>query len=910
MNRGWDKPNCGVKAMNNRLVQSIAARMSLRPPQKDSLEILAELAGTLSLEKGSDTETALAQVQALYPSVTSFERDFPSLCFALATGVGKTRLMGAFITYLHLEKGMNNFFVLAPNLTIYNKLIADFTPNTRKYVFQGIGEFVHDAPNLITGDNYEQGSHLHGGSLFGGINVNVFNISKINSEVRGGSLPRIKRLAEYIGQSYFEYLSELPDLTLIMDESHRYRASAGVRVLNELKPVIGLELTATPQIETGNRAEPFKNIIYSYPLFRAMEDGFVKEPAVATRENFDPANYTESQLERLKLEDGIRVHEETKTELEVYARNNGLPIVKPFMLVVASDTDHANALVAAISGEDFFNGNYRGKVITVHSNLRGEEKDETVEQLMNVEKPGNPVEVVVHVNMLKEGWDVTNLYTIVPLRAANSRTLVEQSVGRGLRLPYGKRTGVDAVDRLTIIAHDRFQEIVDEARNADSIIRRGVVIGRDVAREQRRVVTINPAILDIISPPTPLPGPAGTPSLRRQEPSLFQPQEQATARVVYDIVQGMERLASSGYLAREEIRNEILVKTMATVTASPEQVLVEEPAVVAARESEIQSIVDRVIQVVIEKTIDIPKIVVLPKGNLTWGYHEFVLDVSGIQLQPVSEDLLLQFLRTSEQRKLRVGTGVLRVARPEDYLVFALMDYNDVSYDDHADLLYKLSAQVVGHLRSYLPDDQAVANVLQYNQQRLAELIHSQMKAHYYESATEYDVQVTKGFTTLHSSTVASEAESRDFRHQPPDLRNITSMVFSGFTKCLYLQQKFDSDAERRFAVICENDPAALKWFKPGKNQLPIYYRSDKSYEPDFVVETESEIFLAETKAANEMDDSVVLDKAKAAIQWCCHASTHALENGGKPWRYLLIPHDSVQENQTLQGLAARFTRR
>ncbi len=80
-----------------------------------------------------------------------------------------------------------------------------------------------------------------------------------------------------------------------------------------------------------------------------------------------------------------------------------------------------------------------------------------------MEDPDNPVEIVIHVNMLKEGWDVTNLYTIVPLRAANSRTLVEQSIGRGLRLPYGQRTGIP-VDRLTIVSHDRFQEIIDEAR--------------------------------------------------------------------------------------------------------------------------------------------------------------------------------------------------------------------------------------------------------------------------------------------------------------------------------------------------------------------------------------------------------------------------------------------------------------
>src|ERR1700736_3472171 len=115
--------------------------------------------------------------------VTDFERDFPSVCFALATGVGKTRLMGAFIGYLHLVHGLNNFFVLAPNLTIYNKLITDFTPNTPKYVFQGIAEFAVDAPLIVTGDNYASSA----GTLFDELircKVNIFNISKINTEVR------------------------------------------------------------------------------------------------------------------------------------------------------------------------------------------------------------------------------------------------------------------------------------------------------------------------------------------------------------------------------------------------------------------------------------------------------------------------------------------------------------------------------------------------------------------------------------------------------------------------------------------------------------------------------------------------------------------------------------------------------
>lgn len=123
----------------NRLAAQISARLSLRPPQTLSLKILSEIADAFPLRKSSPVAMALEAVRSQYRDVESFERDFPSLCFALATGVGKTRLMGAFIAYLHQAKGIRHFFVLAPNLTIYDKLIRDFTPNTPKYVFQGIG---------------------------------------------------------------------------------------------------------------------------------------------------------------------------------------------------------------------------------------------------------------------------------------------------------------------------------------------------------------------------------------------------------------------------------------------------------------------------------------------------------------------------------------------------------------------------------------------------------------------------------------------------------------------------------------------------------------------------------------------------------------------------------------------------
>lgn len=147
--------------MSQREVNAIAGRLSLRSPQTESLAKLARAieSSPLMLKTNRDaTEVAdvLKVLQAQFPTLRDFEREFPSLCFALATGVGKTRLMGAFISYLYAAHGIKHFFVLAPNLTIYNKLIGDFTPNTPKYVFKGVAEFAAYPPEIITGDNYEE----------------------------------------------------------------------------------------------------------------------------------------------------------------------------------------------------------------------------------------------------------------------------------------------------------------------------------------------------------------------------------------------------------------------------------------------------------------------------------------------------------------------------------------------------------------------------------------------------------------------------------------------------------------------------------------------------------------------------------------------------------------------------------
>lgn len=895
----------------NRHVNAIAGRLSLRAPQRDSLVILDRLTEILPPKKSADVAAALEIIRSEYPTVTDFEREFPSLCFALATGVGKTRLMGAFISYLHIAHGVDNFFVLAPNLTIYNKLIADFTPNTPKYVFKGISEFAQDAPEIITGDNYEQKA----GTLFDVVRrckVNIFNIAKINSEVRGGKSPRIKRLSEYIGESYFDYLAGLPDLVVLMDESHRYRASAGIRAINELKPVLGLELTATPYVETNKGAVQFKNVILDYPLARAMADGFVKEPAVVTRKNFSPAGMSSEEIEFMKLEDGVRLHESVKVELETYAREFDQPIVKPFVLIIARDTTHAGQLMKLIQSEAFFFGRYKDKVIQVDSSQTGAEEEKMIQDLLAVESAESPTEIVIHVNMLKEGWDVTNLYTIIPLRAANARILIEQSIGRGLRLPYGKRTGVKVVDTLNIVAHDKFQEIVDEASRPDSAIRLQKIILNPEGIKEKTVTVVSQSQLATKLGIQPAQQPTASTQIAGTDtaPLYTTPEEQKVAHLTYQVIRKLEsqpqKLPSITYLQKPEVQALVLAEVQAQYR--PAQLEIEG----VTKLPDFAAIVSQTSKLVEQQTIDIPRILVVPKGEVRSGYKPFQLDLKNVNYPAVSEDIWVQYLRTGESHTITPQRGQSEEPRVENYLVRVLVEADDIAYDEHADLLYELAGQAVRHFAGYLKPDE-VCDVVRCYARPIAKLIHTQMQKHYWEEAVDYEVKISKGFTELKPSAYTATADSPplNYRQSPADKSNMARYLFGGFTKCLYPVQKFQSDAERKLAVILEHD--AEKWFKPTKGQFQIFYKSGADhfeYQPDFVAETAEHIYMLEPKARNELEAADVIAKRDVAVKWCQNATAHAKTYDGKPWSYLLLPHDEIAYNMTLAALAQQFTAR
>jgi type III restriction enzyme len=943
-----------------KVARSIAGRLSLRQPQTDSLDILhnaLEAVPALRDSHARSPDELKAMQKALasqFPTLTDFEREFPSMCFALATGVGKTRLMGAFISYLYAAYGYKHFFVLAPNLTIYDKLIRDFTPNTPKYVFKGIAEFATAVPEVITGETYEQRGDLVSQAIDAPVQVNIFNISKINSEVRGGKAPKIKRLSEYLGQSYFDYLAGLPDLVLIMDESHRYRAGAGIRALNELKPLLGLEVTATPFTEAaGGKTVPFKNVVMDYPLARAIEDGFVKEPAVVTQQNFNPADHSSEQIEVIKLKDGVRVHEETKVHLLTYAAQTGLKPVKPFVLVIARDTTHAAQLLARIESDTFFGGNYKGKVIQVDSSRTGAEEEEMIRRLLAVESYDEPTEIVIHVNMLKEGWDVTNLYTIVPLRAANARTLIEQSIGRGLRLPYGRKTGVEVVDRLNIIAHDKFQEVIAEANKGDSPIRLKQLKLDPTDSEGNRLTSYAvPSTMAVVlgladvkgtgasgksfvaGGPVGAGAMSGVVTTGQQTAGhittvLHTGEDRQIAMAAMEVIAEVGRLRHAIGTTSSGESGKLIAPTSASLSTPSvqehiaqlvQQRLIPQQGSLAVEGLEskfndavaVAAVVKQAVDIFVEHTIDIPRISIVPVGPVTSGYAPFQLDISRLNYQPLANTLESHGLQSN--KVLTYGeAAVVEESRFADYIVRELINFDDVSYDDHADFIYQLADQAVTHFQTYLKDDDALHNVLANYAKPIADIIHTQMAKHYVEESAGSDVVISQGFVPLKPCAFTAKDDVKPLHWAPDDKRTIGQYLYGGFARCAYPYQKFHSDTERILATVLERQ--AKRWFRPASGQFNIYYRSGASqpeYIPDFVAAMDDLILIIETKKAQEVtasqeSETDVRAKADQAALWCKNASDYSKSVGGKPWRYLLIPHDAVAANVTLDNLISRF---
>ena len=398
------------------LIDQISSAMDLRLPNATALGRVAE-----EIEDGTGREVVCD----------------------LATGVGKTYLAAALVEYL-AQNGVRNILFVTPGKTIHDKTIANFTPGSPKFVAGAEYE-----PLLITADNFARGQvgdALHDPAQ---LKLFVFNVQQLIKPTTNTSR-RTRADDEFIGGALYDHLRAAGDLVIIADEHHVYRASAKAfgSAIRDLSPRALVGLTATPD------AADLDKVIYRYTLAEAIADQLVKVPVIVYRQ--DGLKDVPTQLA-----DAVRLREAKEPTWHAWGAAHGQEPVSPVLFVVCQtikDAEQVSGMLATLLPGD-------GAVLLVTS----QSSDDALAALADVESAESPVRAIVSVDKLKEGWDVRNIGVIVGLRALASQTLTEQILGRGLRLPFGARTGMAAIDQVDLVAHESYKELL---QNKEALLER------------------------------------------------------------------------------------------------------------------------------------------------------------------------------------------------------------------------------------------------------------------------------------------------------------------------------------------------------------------------------------------------------------------------------------------------------
>ena len=593
------------------------------------------------------------------------------------------------------------------------------------------------------------------------------------------------------------------------------------------------------------------------------------------------------------LLDGIACHENIKRKLAVYAANNGKPVVKPFMLIVCKDTKHASWVESYVKSDEFREGAYRNKTIVVHSKQKGAESDTNTRLLLE-----NPIEIVIHVNMLKEGWDVNNLYTIVPLRTAASKILREQMVGRGLRLPYGERTGDKDVDAVMLTAHDKFNEILSEAQKGDSIFKAGNIIKAEelvpqqVTHTQLAFSTDTNKDLEDAYSHTGVERSETTDTLIRT----------ATEIITAEVSRHIQH--TSGHTVTPVQVKQIVNTVKQTVSED------RDLGDVFNRNADpwlswMEYMTEEVHRAAESKFIPIPCIKVTDSGVDEYVFIDFNLDLSGFTHVPIKNEILVQNLEDMHDRQRIRGDAIdFEGFNPKKVILEQLRQKPEIDYEKCSTLLFKLISQVCNHYED-LHGINGMQNIVMMYKKTIANSIYTQMMQHFYceNGFLQEEVIGTRNFNLQQSYEYRESVDL--FSDFTGDIR---SVLFTGIKRGVFDRAKFDSkDGELTLARVLERDEDVQNWLRPAPQEFNITYNRGRRYEPDFVVETGRIIYLVEVKGEDKLNDPDVISKKKRGIQYCEVASRWGKANGYKEWRYLFIPSKQVMPNSSFIQLAKRF---
>lgn len=867
------------------MVSKIKYAMSLRTPQEEALSYLDAIS-THCDYKRDDKETVEAAASKYSENNRKVRTkfDFPSFCYAMATGIGKTRLMGACIYYLYKTKGYKHFFILAPGNTIYDKLRKESNPAHPKYIFKGL-EAEMGRPRVWDGETYDQYPvRYEQGSLFvdqmSEIQLFIFNIGKIFNGKTDTQF-NFHKFKETLGASFADVLARFDDLVICMDEAHHYYAPASMKAINYLRPILGLEFTATPKSPS--------NVIYSYDVARGAAEGYLKIPVVIGRSNI--AGYSQDDIEEMKIRDGLTLHEHRKTVLREYCANNELDYVKPIVLIACKDTDHAKKIRALIDGDDFMNGKYKGKVIEIHSKQTGEESEENVRLLLSIESVANPIEIVLHVYKLKEGWDVNNLFTIIPLNAAKSDILAMQTIGRGLRLPFGEQTGNEELDTLDIVAHDHYRELVDEIRSSDIFRYRDLdKTGVEDSESVDVSSTFEDGQLSFIDE-------AITSTGLKSFDQMRNPQTQLEIYEAYvkNFMASQKKNRKSdnpNQLSLFDIAPEVMQtgETPGPQSTGTDTVSTT-PDTQSGKRPMMQEEFTKTVTEYSAKAISVPKILVQTTSEVKFNHFEVKRTIQDFEIATAKIE---RFDAINQHLLTVVDAQALEVEDARNTLACMLLDsISELSYDD-ADFII----DVVEQYLSQIPGDEEEKKKIV---RRYAGLIVNDIKKQIYTHMDRktQDIHIVQKDLIVFRKFVKNVKKNGQVRYDKPftDRSNIKKYLFTGYKKSYYPANAFDSDTERQFSVILEEDPDVIRWIKPPLNQLGLFWKAGQQYNPDFLVEMTTGKYMVEVKALNEVNNEEVVSKAREGIRWCTFASTADPDH--KTWEYRLISDDNIHPGNT-----------
>lgn len=497
-------------------------------------------------------DSCLFGEQNLLPSLGKENYDLPKYLVKMATGTGKTWVMHALLVWQVLncryeeEKSGRftcNFLIVAPGIIVYERLLDaykgrlkangterdfstnDFMRNRELFLPESYREemFAFLQNNTVSKEE-GIGRKATGGGLIALTNWHLFfsdkNKETTESEAdlvsdllptrpgtaAGNSLESLD--AKYLRGTEVEFLQSLPDLLIINDEAHhihdndlQWQKGLNKIISGENKQRVQIDFTATPYITKGSGKKEckmyFPHVVSDFALMAAINESLVKMISLDRRKeltDLEDLNYSAERDERgrfLSLSAGQRMMLRAGlTRLNILEEGFNALGKYPKMLVLCEDTEVSQAVFEFMTGVEGC-GLEKEEVLRIDSDKKGEvnldEWKKLKEKLFNIDKHRKP-KVIISVLMLREGFDVNNVCVIVPLRASQSNILLEQIVGRGLRLMFrepeyrstkteirkalfDKENPKAYYDILFIIEHPKFIEFWDNLK------REGIGIG-------------------------------------------------------------------------------------------------------------------------------------------------------------------------------------------------------------------------------------------------------------------------------------------------------------------------------------------------------------------------------------------------------------------------------------------------